>query len=106
LLAAVREDAANLADAAAGRLDLAVPSCPGRDPGRLVGHVGRVHRMAIGAVSSDSTAPPEGKPEKPPEGPEVVDWFRTGAAELIQLLAAADPERPAWNFTRAHHQVR
>ena len=98
-VAALRTDAAALAAVAeSAPLDTPVPSCPEWDLGRLVGHVGRIHRWAMEAASNGG-APP-GRPPKPPEE-GLLDWYEEGAGRLADALARLDADAPAWNFAGA-----
>lgn len=100
-LAAVRADAAALAAAARkGPLDAAVPSCPGWDLTRLVGHVGRVHRWVTEVARTRSEVDGSSL-GRPPRDESVMDWFEAGIEPLLAALSALDPAAPAWNFTRA-----
>lgn len=80
-------------------VDTPVPTCPGWDVGRLIGHLGRVHQWVAAVVAERS---PDGsvRAELPdaPRGPEVVEWFRQGAERLLQVLASVDGDDPIWNF--------
>ena len=92
-LSSLRSDAAALLDAAGGGLGAAVPSCPGWDVERLVGHVGRVWRWTAGWVASGSGAPSEDdlRVERPPAGEAVVEWSRAGLDVLVAALEAGHP---------------
>jgi uncharacterized protein (TIGR03083 family) len=72
-----------------------VPDCPGWDVGDLARHLGGIHRWAYAAVAT-------GSPGEPPQGPtdrdELVTWFDAGAAQLLDVLRATDPDSPAWTF--------
>lgn len=61
----------------------------------LVAHLGGVHRMAIQAISEGTKSWSHHHP--PPEGVDLGQWFRDGAAELLRALDA-DPGREAWSF--------
>lgn len=93
-------DAARIAELADSHASSKVTHCPGWDITRLAGHVGRVHRMAVGVLmnSVDGFAEP-GTLEKPPSDPTLVsDYVRQGAAQLDTVLASRDPRSPCWNF--------
>ncbi len=98
--ASIAVDAERIAHLADSHVASAVPTCPGWDVARLAGHVGRVHRMAVGVL----TNPVDGFPNpstaaKPPADPALVATFvREGAAELDSVLATRDPNSPCWNF--------
>lgn len=72
-----------------------VPSCPGWDVDKLVGHLGRVHRWVTAMVRTKS-------PERLdfPTRPERVDapWFEEGVTELTAALEEAGPDVAMWTF--------
>ena len=74
-----------------------VPSCPDWTLRDLVVHTGRVHQMAAGALR---TADPDERPRTsaPDDGADLGQWFRDGAADLLDALDASDPDAPAWTF--------
>ena len=97
LLAAIRSEGATIAalvrqDGAAAR---DVPSCPGWDVEKLVGHLGRVHRWVTAMVRSQSAE----RLDFPPR-PEHVDaeWFEEGVTELTAALEEAGPDVAMWTF--------
>ena len=75
-----------------------VPTCPGWTVEQLVAHVGGVHRWAA-AAARGTTSP--GRAPQWDRGLPLVEWYVAGAGELLATLAAADPEAPAWTFSRA-----
>ena len=97
LLEAIRTEGAAVVavleqESAAGR---EVPSCPGWDVEKLVGHLGRVHRWVTAMVRAQS---PE-RLDFPPR-PERVDvqWFEEGVTELTAALEEAGPDVAMWTF--------
>ena len=98
-LAALRSDAAALATAARLGLDAPVPSCPGWSVADLVRHTGRVHHAVAERVRTGALE--RGAPlqlEMPP-GAHLAGWLEEGAEALARVLAAADPDAPAWNWS-------
>ena len=96
----VTADTARIVELASTDPGLAVPSCPGWDVARLAGHVGRVHRMAVGVLTNtvDGFAAPETQ-EKPPTDPTAAAaYLAVGAEQLDTLLVARDPASACWNF--------
>lgn len=77
-----------------------VPSCPGWDMARLVGHVGRVHRMATAVVGGQLTERPTPNPaDAPPtEVGELTNWVQEGVRVLTATLLDRPAESHAWNF--------
>jgi len=93
----VEHEAAQLAAVVRqGPLDSPVPSCPGWDLARLAGHLGRVHRWATRAVVSGAE-PDQSTLERPPRGPEVVEWYEAGFGPLVAALRARSGPG-GWNF--------
>jgi uncharacterized protein (TIGR03083 family) len=99
-LDAIARESAAMADAAerAG-LDASVPSCPGWTVHDLVEHMGNVQRWAATIVATHATERISRRDlsESPPPA-ELVPWFRTASATLVETLAAADPAVPVWTF--------
>lgn len=84
-----------------GRLDAAVPGCPGWTVGDLGRHLGGIHRWAREAVL--------GGPGEEPAGPDdaaLPAWLREGAALLVDTLRAQDPDAPCWGFGPPPRTVR
>jgi uncharacterized protein (TIGR03083 family) len=84
-------------------LDQAVPACPGWTIRSLLRHVGYVHRWATRYVSERQTQMMPRLDEAaivrqdiPDE--ELLGWFRTGHAALLQAMDAAGPELRCWTF--------
>jgi uncharacterized protein (TIGR03083 family) len=101
-LAAIRADALALGVAARqGPPDASVAACPGWDLGRLVGHVGTVHRWAT-AIVTTGHRPDRGALPPPPDDPAALpDWLDEGADRLLAALGDLDPEADVWNFSTA-----
>ena len=106
---------AALRSALAGALDERVPGCPdwtGRD---LIAHLGEVQRFWAAVIVA-------GKPDGPPQGPDVpeteptgdlLDWSERSTATLLAALEDAGPDRPVWSWWGptvsglvARHQVQ
>ncbi len=97
-LAAIERDASALAQAAEGRLDREVPTCPGWDLAELVWHTGEVHDFWRQIAKGPLLHPAEAKPTERPDGEELVSWFREGVVELTRVLAGLDPETRLWTW--------
>jgi uncharacterized protein (TIGR03083 family) len=81
-----------------GPLDAPVPACPGWDLARLGGHVGRVHRWAAAAVRTAAEPDPAAVAKPPREPDDVAAYLETSAAEVLDALRSADPDRSYWTF--------
>jgi uncharacterized protein (TIGR03083 family) len=86
--------AALLAD---GDLTAPVPGCPGWRLLDLAHHLRGVHRWARTAVVEGRPGP-DADENAPTQRAALVDWFRTGAADLAAALGRADPDAPCWTF--------
>lgn len=78
-------------------LEAPVPSCPGWTVALLVSHIGRVWGWAATIVrtgaGADFPALPEGL-----GGAELIGWSEEQVRQLLDALAAADPESSCWTF--------
>jgi uncharacterized protein (TIGR03083 family) len=96
----LQADLARIQSLAAGDLSSAVPSCPGWDLGRLVGHLGRVHRMALAVISTGSMNPaPPAELQAPPEDHDALRaYFAESSAQLVHDLSTTPLDAPCWTF--------
>jgi uncharacterized protein (TIGR03083 family) len=104
---ALRRQGALLADAAerAG-LDAPVPPCPPWLVKDLLRHTGHVHRWAARHLTERPARILDGPPEEEmlksgAADPELVPWFRSGHAALVQALVTADPDLECATFMDA-----
>lgn len=76
--------------------DAPIPSCPDWDMPQLVSHMGRIHRWV---TELNAAAAMEAVPRglEPPPDTDWPNWLREGAAALVDVLGAADPDAPVWN---------
>jgi uncharacterized protein (TIGR03083 family) len=118
----LQQDATALADAAIGRLDVPIPTCPGWFMVDLVVHVGGVHRAQAAIVRTRSKEPLGIAREMFDSVPGLLEWlesstlfgghsnlvsipagldewFRAGAEELSSALANADPTDTVWSWS-------
>ena len=82
-------------------LTIPVPSCPGWNAGRLVRHLGDVHRWAETTVRTRAAGPmlvehSRGLPAASDDPAVLGLWLAQGAAELARTLRAAGPGTPVW----------
>ena len=85
-------------------IDLPVAACPGWGLGRLVGHVGMVHRWAAAMMREDPPvyiAPAD--LERAPRDDTVWAWFGAGVPGLVEML---EGDLDARTFTWAGEQDR
>jgi len=100
-LDALRGDGSALSRAARGALDAPVPSCPGWSVTDLVAHVGQVHRDKAGIVRTGrATQRPPRAQDPTVTGDALLAWYDEGLADLVAVLAAADPDQPTWTWSR------
>jgi len=84
------------ADAAgSGDLEAPVPTCPEWTLADLVQHLGETHLWAAHAVEHGT---PDGDDRFAGSRDELVEWYAGTARRLVTVLAATDPEAPAWTF--------
>lgn len=82
-----------------------VPTCPGWDVGRLIGHLGRVHRMALAVLTTGSMEPaaPDQLESPPVEHEALRAYFSSSADLLVATLRDIDPQTPCWTFLGEPH---
>ncbi len=91
-------DGERLAAVAVDHLDLPVPTCPGWDVAEVVRHTGSVYHHKIACVRLGRD-PDEGDwQQTPPEGRDLVSWYREALAALLDLLRSRDPGSPAYTW--------
>jgi uncharacterized protein (TIGR03083 family) len=86
--------------------DLPVPTCPGWCVRDLVRHTGGIHRWAATHVHERRTELvvidlPENLAGTLPSDAELVDWFREGHRNLVEVLERADPDLECYTFLPA-----
>ncbi|MFD0527606.1 maleylpyruvate isomerase family mycothiol-dependent enzyme [Kitasatospora arboriphila] len=107
LVDVLRHEGALLADAAAATpLDAPVPTCPDWRLRDLVLHTGQVHRWAAAHVKGGLTRPLDAAYQEAAWGPapadaDLVEWFRTGHADLVTVLRSAPADLECWSFLPA-----
>lgn len=100
-----REGAALLAAAEDAGLDAEVPTCPQWQVRDLLLHTSNVHRWACGYVRDERTSPVPIGDEKA-EDEYLPGWYRSGHAELVRSLRAADEGVRCWTFLRGSPSAR
>lgn len=98
-LRAITVHSAGFADAARRNLDAPVEHCPGWDVAELVAHLIEVHWVWRTIAAERLAAPPdESRRPAVPERAELISTFERGAAELVDVLRAADQQAPVWTW--------
>jgi uncharacterized protein (TIGR03083 family) len=90
-----------------GDLDSSVPSCPGWQTRTLIGHLGRVQRMALAVIATGAMSP-AGPGELAPVPDNDVDlraYFRDSSAQLVSDLETTDPASACWTFLGTTDEV-
>ncbi|QNN53884.1 maleylpyruvate isomerase family mycothiol-dependent enzyme [Nocardioides mesophilus] len=75
-----------------------VAGCPGWTTYDLAVHLGNVHAWAATVVETGRSAPGQNDEPRVRRSRAVSDWYAGKAEDLYQVLRAADPQRPCWNF--------
>jgi uncharacterized protein (TIGR03083 family) len=81
--------------AVTGDLDAPVPTCPAWTLADLVQHLGETHLWAAHAVEHGN---PDGDERFEGRVDELAGWYGDAARRLVAVLAATDPQAPAWTF--------
>lgn len=100
-LEALQADAtAFRAVAAEADLTAMVPTCPGWTVLDLVHHLGGEYRWVRSFASRGITSAPDRALRRDdfPSADETLNWWDTEYKALVELLAALDPQMPAWNW--------
>lgn len=81
--------------------DARVPACPDWDAADLLWHLGEVQWFWSRVIAERPAAPSDedARPERPDGVPALLAFFDESSAALVDALAAADPEEPAWSWS-------
>jgi uncharacterized protein (TIGR03083 family) len=82
-----------------------VPGCPGWTVRDLVVHLGNVHAWAATIVETGRAAPEQNDEPRSARSRAVSAWYAAKAEDLQQVLEAADPSAPCWNFVHGSGQA-
>lgn len=98
----LEQDGQLLADGAerAG-LEAALPTCPGWTVADLLAHIGHVHRWAASHVNGEPKESANAVRHEPPEGADLLQWFRDGHATVVAALRDAPIDLRCWTFLPA-----
>ena len=95
-----REGVALLIGAQSAGIEAPVDACPGWDIGRLTSHTARVLQRTTVIVAEGLSEPPDNdRFERLARDEAIFDQYSEILDELIEVLFAADPAAPSWNFT-------
>jgi uncharacterized protein (TIGR03083 family) len=80
--------------------DLRAPvvGCPGWTTYDLVVHLGNVHAWAATIVETGSAAVEQNDEPAHARARSTSAWYASKAEDLYEVLRAADPDAPCWNF--------
>jgi uncharacterized protein (TIGR03083 family) len=101
-LEAIERESAAIAVALKSGRSLAVPSCPGWRVADLVVHLGIIQRWATEMVRSGAAERLGGREELfaiDPDDPALLEWFRDGARDLVEVLRSSPADAPVWSWT-------
>jgi uncharacterized protein (TIGR03083 family) len=94
----IAADGERLADVAEGHLDDPVPPCPGWDVAEVVRHTGSVYHHKVACIRL-GRRPEEGEwQQSPPEGADLLDWYRGALAGILEELRERKPDSPAYSW--------
>lgn len=79
-------------------MDARVPTCPDWTAYDLVCHLGNVHAWAATIVETCRQAAEQNDEPRSRKPRVVSEWYAGKAEDLYEVLRAADPEAPCWNF--------
>jgi uncharacterized protein (TIGR03083 family) len=103
LLAALERDGVAFADScAAAGLDRPVLACPGWNVAELVWHLGEVHHFWRSIVSGLMQSPDGYADPQRPADDQLIDWYRSGFVDTLQVLTDVDPVTPVWTWADDH----
>lgn len=101
LLAALRSAGDRIvAVSRAADLHRPVPACPQWDLAALLGHLGTLWYFHGQHLTRGLTSPPDPATRPDPPDHDLPAWAGAGLEFIYAVLAALDPEAPAWNWGR------
>jgi len=88
----IAADATRLSAVAAGRLDAAVPTCPGWTLTDLVAHTGEVYHHKVACTVLGRRPEQDEYEHGPADGQDPLDWFGSATTTLLETLGGRAPE--------------
>jgi uncharacterized protein (TIGR03083 family) len=106
-LTELRNSLSQLEVVSSGELSADIPTCPGWQVRSLLGHLGRVQRMALAVIATGAMSPASPKDLAPvPDTDEALrTYFRESSAQLLHDLESTDPTSPCWTFLGTENEV-
>lgn len=106
-LSELRSSLSRLEVVATGNLSADIPTCPGWQVRSLLGHLGRVHRMALAVIATGAMSPANPKELAPvPDTDEALrTYFLESSKQLLHDLESTDPSSPCWTFLGTENEV-
>jgi uncharacterized protein (TIGR03083 family) len=106
LLAPAVVDARRLITAAESDWSRPIHQCPGWDSAELVRHTGQVLKRISAILSGGHRVDREDLDPPPQSRTELPRWYAANLAETVERLSNAQPDAPAWTFSRrGEHRV-
>lgn len=99
----VRARTEQLLAAAGGRLDLAIPACPGWTMTDLLDHVSEVYRHK--ALSIRERVEPDPWPPKSLPGTGPINRLQLATEDLLDAFATHDPAQECWTWDPSNRTV-
>lgn len=104
-IAALGRDGAAAIAAASENLAAPVPSCPGWDAHRLIGHLGRVYcSVREHVVRRASEVVPAEEIPKPPAGEAVLAWCEEALSNVASALEGIEADDAVWSWAGEGYQ--
>lgn len=101
----IQADAKRMATAGSTALQRPVPPCPGGDVADVLRHTASVYNHKV-AILRLGRQPEAGEwRTQPPDGQDLVAWFRATSAALLEELAEHDPDEWAHTWWPPDHTV-
>ena len=94
----IASDGDRLAAVAAGRLDAAVPTCPGWTVADLVVHTGAVYQHKVACMRLGRRPQETEFTHAPADGQDTLDWFRGAHRLLLDELGSRRPDAPTYTW--------